>query len=377
MTKLLPTLIFSLIMAFFSEKNSIKKRDSLGGAEYVYKDWVLYFIMTAAMALLVGLRTKGNDTFSYTHMYEMLPYGWDKLSEINWFSLAGAPGFQALNVVMKTLKFSTQDFLMVYSLFTVTVYLWFVRKYTRNILFSVFLVYTMGIYTFTMAAIKQTVAVAFLLIATDKAIQKKYVGFVLFVGIAMLFHPYSFVYLIIPFLGFVPWTKPTKYLLLGTAVIAIAFNYLLEPLLNLTDALGADYTEEELTEAGVNVFRVLVVWVPVVLSFLTQAGFRKTKDRAVNIIINASMINALIMFIGLFGTANYFARLANYFLIFQAIALPIILDMLDKNSKDVLTLGAVAGYSGYFYYGTVLAYSTFDADYDFITFAEYFNHLFG
>lgn len=377
MTKLLPTLIFSLIMAFFSEKNSIKKRNSLGESTYVYKDWVLYFVMVAAMAIFVGLRTRGNDTSAYTHMYEMIPSGWDNISEINWLALAQAPGFQAINIIMKNLRFSTQDFLMVYSLFTITVYLWFVRKYTNNILFSVFLVYAMGIYTFTMAAIKQTVAVAFLLIATDKAIRKKYFGFLLFVAIAMLFHPYSFVYMIIPFLSFIPWTKPTKYLLLGTAAVALAFNYLLEPLLDITDALGAGYTEESLTGAGVNIFRILVVWVPVVLSFLVQNGFRKRNDRAVNIIVNASMINALIMFIGLFGTANYFARLANYFLIFQAIALPIILDMLDKNSKDVLTLGAVAGYSGYFYYGTMIANGSFDAGYEFISFADYFNQLFG
>lgn len=377
MTKLFPILIFSLIMAFLSEKNSLKKKDDLGGSRYTKKDWLLYVIMAAAMAVFVGLRTSGNDTFAYKHSYELLPTGWNNLSTIDWKSLAGAPGHQAVNIILKTLGFTTQDYLMVYSLFTVSVYLWFIRKYTNNILFSVFLFFTMGVYTFTMAAIKQTAAVAFLLIATDKAIRKKYFGFALFVVIAMLFHPYSFIYLIIPFLDFVPWTKKTFFFLTGTVFIASAFNFLLEPLLDITGALGSGYTAEELTGEGVNVFRVLVVWVPALLSFIVRPHFYQKNDRAANIVINASMINAMVMFVGLFGTANYFARLANYFLIFQAIALPIILDTLDKNSKDVLTLGAVAGYSGYFYYGTVLANGAFDDLYRFISFTEYFEHLFG
>ncbi|MCQ2424545.1 MAG: EpsG family protein [Lachnospiraceae bacterium] len=377
MTKLFPILIFSLIMAFLSEKNSLKKKDDLGGSYYTKKDWLFYLIMAAAMAVFVGLRTSGNDTLAYRIMYEMLPTGWDSLSTVDWTSLAGAPGHQSVNIIMKTLGFTTQDYLMVYSLFTVSVYLWFLRKYTNNVPFSVFLFFTMGVYTFTMAAIKQTAAVAFLLIATDKAIRKKYFGFALFAAIAMLFHPYSFIYLIIPFLDFAPWTKKTFFFLAGTVFVSIAFNFLLEPLLDITGALGAGYTAEELTGEGVNVFRVLVVWVPVLLSFLVRPHFYQKNDRVANIVINASMINAMIMFVGLFGTANYFARMANYFLIFQAIALPLLLDAFDPSNRKLLSVGAVAGYSGYFYYGTVLANGVFDNLYRFLTFSEYFEQLFG
>ena len=42
------------------------------------------------------------------------------------------------------------------------------------------------------------------------------------------------------------------------------------------------------------------------------------------------------MFIALFGTANYFARLANYFLIFQTLALPWMLSYFDYKSKKTL-----------------------------------------
>ena len=375
MRKLLPILIFSLVMAFLSDKNSVKSQNSLGETNYVKKDRVFFLIMTIAMTVFVGLRTRGNDTYAYKHLFDLYPTGWSNLKTISWTELNAAPGYQAVSIIIKTLGLSVQDHLMIYALFTVPVYMWFVRKYTNNIFFTVFLVYTMGIYTFTMAAIKQTVAVAFLLIATDGAINRKYVRFAAFVGIAMLFHSYSFMFLIIPFLMFTPWSEKTVVFLIGTAAIALTFNYLLAPILDVTGVFGADYSVEDMTQEGVNIFRVLVVWVPVVLSYFAKDNIRKKNSRVVNIIINATMINAMIMFIGLFGTANYFARLANYFLIFQAISLPIIIDLLNSKDRGIITACAYIGYCGYFYYGTVLANLAFDVDYDFISIFDYLKQL--
>ena len=56
------------------------------------------------------------------------------------------------------------------------------------------------------------------------------------------------------------------------------------------------------------------------------------------------------MFVGLFGTANYFARLANYFLIFQSQALPWILKKIGGRDGKMLTILMVLGFIAYFYY---------------------------
>ena len=376
MTELYPVLFLSLLLAFLSEKNSSKRLGKPGESEYITKDSVFYLVMIIIMAVFVGLRTQGNDTSSYLHMYDMLPSGMDGLNSVSWLSFAQAPGYRAVSIIFKTLGFSPQDYLMAFALFTVPVYLWFVRKYTNSIFFSVFFVFTMGIYTFAMAAIKQTTAVAILMLATDKALQKKYISFLILIAIAMTFHAYSFMFLIIPFLDFKPWSRTTIFFLAGTAFVAVSFNYLLAPMLSLTSALGAEYSEEDMTQQGVNIFRVLVVWVPVFLSYLQKDALQKMNSRKANIFINATMINAMIMFIGLFGTANYFARLANYFLFFQAVSLPLLLDLFDVERKTLLTAGAIAGYSGFFYYEQVLANITFDFNYDFISFSDYLNQLF-
>ena len=145
---------------------------------------------------------------------------------------------------------------------------------------------------------------------------------------------------------------------------------------DMTDALGYDYDEDAFTGGGVNTFRVIVVWVPLVLSYICKEQLRGSESREQNMIVNLSMINSVIMFIGLFGTANYFARLANYFLMFQCLALPMILQKFDRQSERTLRFLSEVGFLGFFYYGTAVAQGKFDVNFSFISVSEFLDQLF-
>ena len=334
MYKLLPIFIFSILMAYMSDRYSSYEFDAGRVKHYIQKEKLFYVIMSIAMAVFVGLRTSGNDTATYISMYEDIPNNITAFTSIDWKDIAAAPGHQFVCALLKNMGASTQDYLMVFAVVSVTLYLWFIRKYTNNITLSIYYFITMGVYTFAMAAIKQTIAVAILLVATDRAIEKKYLAFIFYVILAELFHPYAFVYLIVPFMSFIPWTWKTYVLLSGTAVVSMGLSRFMGGILAITDALGGDYGATEFSGAGVNIFRVLVVWVPVGLSFLARKYIRVNSDRISNYIINLTMVNAMVMFVGLFGTANYFARLANYFLIFQTLSLPLIFNYLQSKVKS-------------------------------------------
>ena len=86
--------------------------------------------------------------------------------------------------------------------------------------------------------------------------------------------------------------------------------------------------------------------------------------------INLTMLNGAIMFIALFGTANYFARLANYFLIFQCISLPWMLKKIGGKDGRILTVLMIIGYTAYFLYGNLVAIP-FDSDFARLTVEEY------
>lgn len=372
MKKLIPIIAISLVLAFLSQQRSGRRVNRLDRVEYVYKDRFFYFLLAFSMAVFVGLRTRGNDTYTYRLMYENMLPGQNPLQLALSTDLAGSPGLTWLTAVLRNAGASTQEYFMICALVTVLTYHWFLRKYTTDIWLSVFYFITMGVYTFTMAAIKQTMAVAFLLIATDAAIERKWIQYAFWMVIAELFHPYAFIYLVVPFLAFRPWSQYTSLLLVGTLVMALSLSRVMGTIGDLTDALGFDYDDNAFSGEGVNIFRVIVVWVPLVLSYLCRGQLHYSQNRVQNMIINLSMMNSVIMFIGLFGTANYFARLANYFLIFQCLALPMILQQFTASSERQLRFLSEAGFLGYFYYAEAVANGSFDNNYAFIGVTDFF-----
>lgn len=373
MVKFLPVFIVSLVLAALAQRYSVYD----GRAEcYRRKNKVFFVLVAIVMSLFVGLRTRYNDTGAYRHGYEMIDPTSALMDGIEWIKLGDNPGFNFVNHILHMLGFSTQSFLMFYAVITIVIYIWFVRKYTTNIWLSVFLLFTMGVYGFALAAVKQCVAIAFALIATDRAIQKKWIPFVLWVIVAMLFHPYAILFFFIPLLMFRPWGFRTYGMLLIAGLIGISLEMLLGTLIDITTMLGDEYDVSSFSGEGVNVFRLAVIWAPVVLSFVCQKQLKQEDDRVGNLMVNLTMLNAAIMFIARFGTANYFARLANYFLIFQVLAVPLLLRYFIKQSRDVLTAVIVVCYLAYFVYGNVVMYGGFDAGYDAIHLSEYLKQVF-
>ena len=106
---------------------------------------------------------------------------------------------------------------------------------------------------------------------------------------------------------------------------------------------------------------------------LTKRYQQENNTKIYNIILNLTMLNAEIMFIGLFGTA-YFARLANYFLIFQVLCLPHLFRAFTKDSQKIMKILCVIGFLAYFYYANVIN-QNFDSSFSYIPFIEYLKSI--
>jgi transmembrane protein EpsG len=115
---------------------------------------------------------------------------------------------------------------------------------------------------------------------------------------------------------------------------------------------------------------------PLVLSFLYRKALFQDSTKSENLMVNLTMLNGAIMFVGLFGTANYFARLANYFLIFQSLSLPWMLRKIGGKDGRTLTIFMILGYLAYFYYANVIN-QPFDQDFARLTVWQYLNQLGG
>ena len=130
-------------------------------------------------------------------------------------------------------------------------------------------------------------------------------------------------------------------------------------ILNVTDMLGESYDASTFVGEGVHPIRLLVTAVPVFISLVTAQQIGEHKERDQYVITNLTMLNAEIMFVALFGTANYFARLANYFIPFQAVSIPWLLKLYDRQGKRTMIFLATLGYSAFFFYSYFL-HESFD-----------------
>lgn len=341
---------------------------------YVYKEKLFFLALAVVLILFAGLRIAYNDTFTYVHGYENISLEGGILNGVNW-KIGNNPGFAVLNRWLSFWGCSAQTFLLIYSILTVGIYLWFIRKYTNNLWLSVFLFLMLGSYIFTLAAIKQCVAVAFCLVGVDSAINRKWGLFVLWVLLGTLFHPYALMYLIVPLLFFRPWSSKTYILLLVFIVAGFLLQPLMDKVIDVTTMLGEEYDAASFSGEGVNPFRLAVVCVPIFLSFVTRRVIWQEDNRTQNCLLNLTMLNGAIMFVALFGTANYFARLANYFLIFQTLSVPWLFTHFEKKSKQLITSVAVVCYFAFFYYANAID-QPFDNYYYSISLLQYLQSLF-
>ena len=349
-----PTFFASMLLALLCDKLSVCEYGELGEKQYIRKNRLFFVFLLLAMCTFVGLRIWCNDTGTYRETYELLtPDSGPLFQGISW-KIGDSPFFQILNTILKRIGFSSQSFLMFYSFLTNGLYLRFLRKYSDDFWLSTFLLWTMGVFLFSAAGMRQAVAIAIGLIGVDRAIQKKWIPFIFWILVAAMFHPYIVMFLAAPFLMYSPWIGNTWISMGVFAAIGFTMENLMGTILDITTMMGKTYEADAFSGDGVNVFRLLVVWAPIVLSFFTRRLMRESEEKENNLFMNFSILNAEIMFIALFGTANYFARLANYFLIFQTLALPWMLKFFNEKSKKILRLTIVACYMLYFFFANVI-----------------------
>lgn len=365
-------MIVALVLSWIHEHAYIGTKDR---AISKHKISLVFIIMLLFLGGYLGLRVRGNDTRTYIQIYEntkIFPQFWSTFDP----SLSKDPGFNFLNAVLKTLGVTTQSWLMIYALITVGLYLHFFRKYKNDLVLNIYLFICIGLHGFVGAAIKQSIATAICLCALPLAEEKKWIRYILLVFLGSTFHMYALVYLIVPFLTFKPWTKKTFFLIVGTVIVAFSLQNLFGVITEITSSAGEGYTVGELSGEGVNIFRILVSNVPALLAIFFHKQLFVDSTRRENMMFNLSMINGCIMFIGLFGTANYFARLANYFVAAQAIILPWIINKLGGKNRKFLKIVMIICYLGYYYYSTNIVYGLYTNRFERITIIEYLQQLF-
>ena len=322
------------------------------------------------------LRTSYNDTYNYIFLWENAKSIKDFLADGELLDLTGNPlsmlweSFAHTYIGNYHLYFLLPAFLSGFAVIKL------LKRYSVNPAFSLLIFFSVGTYIMYMAAMKQCFAMFFLLLSIPYAEEKKYLRFYALVVISIFFHTHAFMFAILPLLFSKPWGK-TTWIGLAAVMFAMAtYDKTLGAFMNYAQSIGALVDEGELFDGHqINFLRIIVYWVPSLLALAFRGRLFKNSTRSENLFVNMSIVSSMILTLGMVQAANLFARMAAYFEIATAIAIPwMIKKLFTKRSAQYVTVCAVVLYFGYFLYEFAVS-KNFGSDYSAITLWQFVREL--
>ena len=322
------------------------------------------------------LRTSYNDTYNYIFLWENAKSIKDFLADGELLDLTGNPlsmlweSFAHTYIGNYHLYFLLPAFLSGFAVIKL------LKRYSVNPAFSSLIFFSVGTYIMYMAAMKQCFAMFFLLLSIPYAEEKKYLRFYALVAISIFFHTHAFMFAILPLLFSKPWGK-TTWIGLAAVMFAMAtYDKTLGAFMNYAQSIGALVDEGELFDGHqINFLRIIVYWVPSLLALAFRGRLFKNSTRSENLFVNMSIVSSMILTLGMVQAANLFARMAAYFEIATAIAIPwMIKKLFTKRSAQYVTVCAVVLYFGYFLYEFAVS-KNFGSDYSAITLWQFVREL--
>ncbi len=343
----------------------------------LYKADIFMIIVIAWMTCFSFLRTSYNDTYTYIATFRDAETIAEGFANGTFTDLTENPW----SMFYRSLMHDLTDNYHIYFFFPAVLSSFAVVKLCKrdsvNPAFRLLIFFSVGTYVMYIAALKQCLAMFCLLMALPYAIDKKYVRFYLLVFVAIMFHTHAFMFAIVPFLLEKPWGKVSWVLLGATFFAMVTYDSTLGAFMEYAQSIGALVAEVEVfDDHQINTLRVLVYWVPAVLALVFRRRLFNNSTQAENLFVNMSMASAFILSIGLVQGANLYARMAGYFEIATAIALPwMIKKLFTKQSAQLVTVLAGVLYFGYFSYEFAIS-KNFDSSYSAISIWEFIRSLF-
>ena len=379
MLKLLMLCVGVMILMMFSEgKHTAKQGYWIENRHFMDRHMDGYMLAAVVwMTCFAFLRTNYNDTTSYINGFrnaQTLAQGFELGTYFDWME-------NPLSAFYRDLMRVFTDNYHVYFLFPAVLQCIGVVKlfkyHSENPTMSILLYFCLGTYVMlNLAAFKQGTAMGILLIALPYARQKKYGRYVALVLLATLFHFYAIVYLLLPLLFGEPWGKGTWIMVAIAVATLLTYDETLGALMASVDEMGGDIAAEELFDGNsINLLRVAVYWVPGLMALVFRRYVAYHSTRTENLIVNGSVLCACILTIGLAQGANLYGRMAGYFEIYLALAVPLVIKKIfTRDSARFVSVVAALLFLGYFYYEFTVA-KLFGSEYRAISLLQFILEL--
>ena len=374
MGKLVVLLAVSTVLAYYSQQNTVLCYQT--GTRYrPSRDWA-YVALVTILVFFSGLRTGYNDTWNYINSFRNAPFLGEYLQGEDIWDPFSYPAFYFFRSFFKSVVNRENLFIFVTSVFVQVSFLSFLKRYASNFTFSIFLYITLGTFCFTMAALKQALAMAILLLAIPFLERKQWLRYYLMVFLAMTFHTYALAYVVLPLFRNRPW-KPFTFLFIGVVMfIMMNFEGVITAFLDSAEDMGKTVAQSDvLNNTSLNLLRVMVYAVAPLMSLALQHWLFRDSLPQHHILVHMSIISFACMLLGTQNGANVFARMGTYFEPGMLCCLPwMIPRSFTKRSAQLVTTVAVVLFLGYFCYEFAIA-KDFGNNYSSITIWEFLRRM--
>lgn len=245
--------------------------------ERVFRANVIFAGMACAVLIFVsGFREGIGDTYTYRNLFKKVPANF--ISFVKHPTIKDDSGFYAIVAFIK--QFISNDSQMVLlCLAIITVGLIFLTYYknTDMIEMAVFLFITSGCYLVTMNGLRQYLASAILFFCFPMIHKRQWQFYLPIVLLCSRIHQSALIFLILYFIVDNPaWGNTTKWIVFIGVFLFVTYPITGPMLANiLGETQYGNYKEALISNgAGANMLRVLVMSVPVVLSYLGEDYLR-------------------------------------------------------------------------------------------------------
>lgn len=304
---------------------------------------ILLGLIIAVLSGFAGLRTRYNDTYTYLLSYQRMTDNFSTLFR-GEFSISNVYLFNMWGYfIHHYISSNVNVYFFLSSLVFVIPAVLLINKYSSHFFLSMLIFLFGGMYLFSLAGLKQSMATGILLMGFSTLLKKQYIRYYIVCLIAVGFHTYSFVFFILPLLGndkiFNKWTV---VIVVGIMVLGVGLSYFSPLIKRLIELLGKDINEEQLQEGSVNIIRAAVFIVPLILLLFSHKRIDDEGSPEVKVFIKLSILCTMFMILALFGNPILFGRIPQYFYIGPVITLPYIIGKTFLKS-EVRSIGAIAG----------------------------------
>ena len=355
MLKLLLLCLGTALLMLLSQREHPVQQSYWGENLHYMKRHMDGYMLVAAlwMVCFAFLRTDYNDTAAYINNFrnaQPLAQGFASGEYFDWIENPMSSFYRDL---MRSITGNYHVYFLLPALLQCVGIVKLCKYHSVNPAMSLMLYFCLGTYVMlNLAAFKQGTAMGILLIALPYANRKQYVPYVLLVLLATLFHFYAIVYLLVPLLFGKPWGKTTWILVAAAVATLLTYESTLGVLMAQVDEMGGDIAAEELFDGhSINALRVAVYWVPGLIALLFRRHVVYDSTRMENLFVNLSVLCACVLTIGLAQGANLYGRMAGYFEIYLALALPLLIKKIfTRESARFVSAVAAILFLGYFLY---------------------------